>query len=178
MFAADTYRIRFAAPEDLDALKRLAELDSGRPTVGRALIGYLDGVPAAVFFLTMAGCWSIGRAVRTISWPTSVSGPLAFGPTRSRAHYASVSWTGFPPHSARGCPGHQQRGREMTTSRTSCCLPLLDGPDGRTSLTSLHTTVNRKEDTVSPNLLQRPQAQKLAEFRFRTTAQTMRGLRP
>jgi hypothetical protein len=51
MFAANTYRIRSASPEDLDTLRRLAELDSGRPIVGRALIGYLDGVPAAVLSL-------------------------------------------------------------------------------------------------------------------------------
>jgi hypothetical protein len=51
MYAANTYRIRFASHEDVDTLKRLAELDSGRPIIGRALIGYLDGVPAAVLSL-------------------------------------------------------------------------------------------------------------------------------
>jgi hypothetical protein len=47
MFAANTYRIRFADQEDVDTLERFAALDSGRPFVGRVLIGYLDGVPAA-----------------------------------------------------------------------------------------------------------------------------------
>jgi hypothetical protein len=51
MFAANTYRIRFAGHADVDTLKRFAELDSGSPIIGRVLIGYLEGVPAAVLSL-------------------------------------------------------------------------------------------------------------------------------
>ena len=47
MFAANTYRIRFANDEDAKLLRRFARLDSGRPFVGRVLIGQLAGKPAA-----------------------------------------------------------------------------------------------------------------------------------
>jgi hypothetical protein len=51
MFAANTYRIRLASAEEVDALTRFAQFDSEKPITGRALIGYLDGVPAAVLSL-------------------------------------------------------------------------------------------------------------------------------
>jgi len=49
--AANTYHIRSASHEDVDTLNRFAALDSGKPFTGRVLIGYLDGVPAAVLSL-------------------------------------------------------------------------------------------------------------------------------
>jgi hypothetical protein len=39
--------IRIATPEDADALRRLAELDSSAPITGRALLAELDGEPIA-----------------------------------------------------------------------------------------------------------------------------------
>ena len=48
MFAGNTYRIRFATDKDADTLRRFTRLDSGRPFVGRVLIGQLAGKPAAV----------------------------------------------------------------------------------------------------------------------------------
>jgi hypothetical protein len=51
MFAANTYRIRLASHEEVDTLMRCAQFASERPITGRALIGDLDGVPAAVLSL-------------------------------------------------------------------------------------------------------------------------------
>jgi hypothetical protein len=51
MFAANTYRIRLANYDHLDAIAPFVEPDSGRPSTGRVLIGYLDGAPAAVLSL-------------------------------------------------------------------------------------------------------------------------------
>jgi hypothetical protein len=47
MFAANTYVIRHEA----DGLDRLAELDSQRPLTGPALVGEIDGEPAAAISL-------------------------------------------------------------------------------------------------------------------------------
>lgn len=47
MFAPNSYRVRFATPEDTDTLRRVAERNSQQPLVGRVLIGQLEGTPAA-----------------------------------------------------------------------------------------------------------------------------------
>jgi hypothetical protein len=47
MIAANAYRIRFATAADADTLKGLAGDASQEPLVGRVLIGWLDGTPAA-----------------------------------------------------------------------------------------------------------------------------------
>jgi hypothetical protein len=47
MIAANAYRIRFATAADTDTLKGLAKAASQEPLVGRVLIGWLDGTPAA-----------------------------------------------------------------------------------------------------------------------------------
>jgi hypothetical protein len=51
MFAANTYVIRQAGPADSDALSRIARLDTERPLTGDALIGEIDGAPAAAVSL-------------------------------------------------------------------------------------------------------------------------------
>jgi hypothetical protein len=51
MFAANTYNLRLATQDDADALRRLAELDSGAPLAGRVLIGEIAGSPAAALSL-------------------------------------------------------------------------------------------------------------------------------
>ena len=51
MFAANTYVIRQATAQDAGALRRLAELDSAPQLTGRALIGEIDGAPAAALSL-------------------------------------------------------------------------------------------------------------------------------
>lgn len=51
MFAASTYVIRLATEGDARALRRLGELDSQPPLAGRALIGEIDGTPAAAISL-------------------------------------------------------------------------------------------------------------------------------
>jgi hypothetical protein len=47
VFAANTYHIRLATDDDAVSLARLAELDGRDPLQGPALIGYLNGQPAA-----------------------------------------------------------------------------------------------------------------------------------
>lgn len=47
MYAANTYRIHLATDEDAAGLHTLAELNSHAPLVGRVLIAYVDGTPAA-----------------------------------------------------------------------------------------------------------------------------------
>jgi hypothetical protein len=51
MIAANAYRIRFSTAADSDTLSGLAERDSQEPLVGRVLIGYIDGTPAAALSL-------------------------------------------------------------------------------------------------------------------------------
>jgi hypothetical protein len=51
MIAANAYRIRFSTAADSDSLSGLAERDSQEPLVGRVLIGYIDGTPAAALSL-------------------------------------------------------------------------------------------------------------------------------
>jgi hypothetical protein len=47
MFSANAYVIRQATDDDANTLTRLAALDGQRPLDGRALIGEIDGIPAA-----------------------------------------------------------------------------------------------------------------------------------
>ena len=51
MFPANAYVIRQATSSDERTLERLAGLDGQRPLSGRALIGEIDGVPAAAISL-------------------------------------------------------------------------------------------------------------------------------
>ena len=51
MLPANTYVIRRATVDDEQTLQRLAELDSQRPLNGPALIGEIDGRPAAAVSL-------------------------------------------------------------------------------------------------------------------------------
>jgi hypothetical protein len=65
MFGGNIYVIRLAHDDDHDALRAIAKLDGKRPIEGRALIGEIDGRPAAA--------WSIedGRAIADPFRPTS-----------------------------------------------------------------------------------------------------------
>jgi len=51
MFAPNLFTIRLATEADAAALIRLAALDSQRPLTGRAVVGELDGAPAAAISL-------------------------------------------------------------------------------------------------------------------------------
>ena len=51
MSPANAYVIRQASPNDRAVLERLAALDGQKPLSGRALIGEIDGVPAAAVSL-------------------------------------------------------------------------------------------------------------------------------
>jgi hypothetical protein len=51
MFPANGYTIRYATVDDVPALRRLAGLDSQSLFCGPALIGEIDGVPAAALSL-------------------------------------------------------------------------------------------------------------------------------
>lgn len=51
MFAANTYTVRLVTADDATALCRLAGLDSSSAPKGPALIGEIDGVPAAAMSL-------------------------------------------------------------------------------------------------------------------------------
>ena len=51
MFPANGYIIRYATVDDVPALRRLAGLDSRNVFCGPALIGEIDGVPAAAVSL-------------------------------------------------------------------------------------------------------------------------------
>lgn len=51
MYPANAYVIRQATIDDGPTLERLAGLDSQRPLPGRALIGEIDGAPAAAVSL-------------------------------------------------------------------------------------------------------------------------------
>jgi hypothetical protein len=52
MYPTNAYVIRHATAADEQDLRRLAELDSQRPFSGPALVGELDGSPAAAVSLT------------------------------------------------------------------------------------------------------------------------------
>ena len=52
MYPTNDYVIRKATSDDERALQRLAGLDSQRPFAGPALVGEIDGVPAAAVSLT------------------------------------------------------------------------------------------------------------------------------
>lgn len=51
MYPTNAYQIRRATEADEDALRRIAELDSRRVLSGPALIGEIDGAPAAAVSL-------------------------------------------------------------------------------------------------------------------------------
>jgi hypothetical protein len=51
MFAANTYRVRFATDEDTFLLRRMAHLDSVEPLPGPVLIGEIGGTPRAALSL-------------------------------------------------------------------------------------------------------------------------------
>jgi hypothetical protein len=51
MYPANAYHLRRATETDEQALRELAELDSQRPISGPALIGEIDGEPAAAVSL-------------------------------------------------------------------------------------------------------------------------------
>jgi hypothetical protein len=51
MFSSNAYTIRRATEDDAPALRRLAALDSRPPLAGPALIGEIDGAPAAALSL-------------------------------------------------------------------------------------------------------------------------------
>jgi len=51
MFAANTYNLHLATEQDDASLSRLSRLDSGRPLQRPALIGHIDGEPAAAISL-------------------------------------------------------------------------------------------------------------------------------
>ena len=88
MFAANTYRIRIATEQDIDALHRLADRNSARPLEGHALIGEIDGEVSAALSLTdgrvvadsspRAGHLVANlRARATSAWPYSPSSSLS-----------------------------------------------------------------------------------------------------
>ena len=52
MFPANAYVIRQATTDDQSTLERLAGLDSQRPLHGPALIGEIDGTPAAAISMS------------------------------------------------------------------------------------------------------------------------------
>jgi hypothetical protein len=52
MYPTNAYVIRQAREDDGPALSRLAELDGQRPLSGSALVGEIDGSPAAAVSLT------------------------------------------------------------------------------------------------------------------------------
>jgi hypothetical protein len=52
MYPANAYVIREATAADDDVLRRLAEIGGQQPLAGRALIGEVDGFPAAAASLT------------------------------------------------------------------------------------------------------------------------------
>src|SRR4051794_12917960 len=51
MFASNAFQIRAATSSDASTLRRLSELDSRPPVKAPALIGAIDGYPAAVISL-------------------------------------------------------------------------------------------------------------------------------
>jgi hypothetical protein len=65
MYPTNAYVIRNATDADAGLLRRLAELDGQRPITGPALIGEIDGAPAAAISM------SDGRVVADPFQPTS-----------------------------------------------------------------------------------------------------------
>src|SRR5215218_3674145 len=86
MLAPNAYVIRTATPADAATLRRLATLDSQRPLDGPALIGELDGEPAAALSL------ADGRIVADPFRPTLHLGAhLRVRAESLRAHAATPS---------------------------------------------------------------------------------------
>lgn len=52
MYAANSYTIRIATSQDVEALRRLAELDSKAPLEGHVLVCEIAGTPAAAVSLS------------------------------------------------------------------------------------------------------------------------------
>jgi hypothetical protein len=82
MFPANAYVIRQATIDDQSTLERLAALDSQRPLSGRALIGEIDGTPAAAISLTD------GRVVADPFQPTAQLLPVLMMRRRSLLAFA------------------------------------------------------------------------------------------
>ena len=83
MFPANGYVIRKASVDDQATLHRLAGLDGQRPISGDALIGEIEGVPAAAISL------ADGRVVADPFRPTARLTPLLRLRARSLRAYAS-----------------------------------------------------------------------------------------
>jgi hypothetical protein len=66
MRPASTYVIRYATVDDVPALRRLVEVDGPQLFCGPALIGEIDGAPAAAVSL------ADGRVIADPAQPTSV----------------------------------------------------------------------------------------------------------
>jgi hypothetical protein len=52
MYLANSYAIRIATSQDVEVLRRLAELDSKAPLEGPVLVGEIAGTPAAAISLS------------------------------------------------------------------------------------------------------------------------------
>jgi hypothetical protein len=82
MYPANAYVIRPATVADESVLERLAALDGQRPLEGRALIGEIDGKPAAA--VSMAD----GRVVADPFQPTAQLIPVLIMRRRSLRAFA------------------------------------------------------------------------------------------
>jgi hypothetical protein len=83
MFPANAYVIRQATIDDQRVLERLAGLDSQRPLRGPALIGEIDGIPAAAISM------SDGRVVADPFKLTAQLVPVLMMRRRSLQAYAA-----------------------------------------------------------------------------------------
>jgi hypothetical protein len=82
MHSANAYVIRHATIDDRSTLERLAALDSQPPLTGDALIGEIDGIPAAAVSL------ADGRVVADPFKPTAHLVPVLMMRRRSLLTYA------------------------------------------------------------------------------------------
>ena len=96
MYPSNAYVIRQANEDDQHALQRLAELDGQRPFAGPALIGEIDGRPAAALDL------DTGRTI-----------PDPFRPTAALLFHLRVRAAGLEAHAPR--PGVADRIRHALT---------------------------------------------------------------
>lgn len=109
MFAANTYRIRLANDEDMNALRGLADRNADQRLDGRVLIGEIDGVGAAALSLSdgrviadsspcidhlVANLRLRAASIRAYEATPSLSGRLVAAlPVRYRASAAAASAT-------------------------------------------------------------------------------------
>ena len=128
MIDANAYHIRISTAADSDTLSGLAERHSQKPLVGRVLIGYIDGTPAAALSL------HDGRVIADNSAGRVVASP-----------YARERHPGLRGHAiaAPATPGgaSQERGRSVAapvtlrhpmTSRSPRASPVTQpAPGGR-----------------------------------------------